>query len=119
MVLRESAKSESYDVDLAGLVDSKKPIGVPQGEALLQFADALIGSATEGDLEEARRRVAAEVSPEGLVSAAIIAANFSKNDRIANALGIPLEEQFIRDSEDFREQLGINSFPSARNSLKN
>ena len=54
---------------------------------------------------------------EALVAASLIAGNFSRNDRIADAIGIPMEADFLNKSEDFREDFGINGFLSARNTL--
>lgn len=57
------------------------------------------------------------MGPAAVVSASIIAANFSLVDRAANAIGISVEPMALDPSADFREQLGINQFPSAVNSL--
>ncbi len=54
---------------------------------------------------------------EALVGASLTVANYSKNDRIANAIGIPLEADFVNGTEDFREQLGVNAYNSAANTL--
>ncbi|NNL84250.1 MAG: hypothetical protein HKP27_01275 [Myxococcales bacterium] len=105
------------DYSLAGLCDPSLELGVEHGAALVRFVDALLSPGEEA-LAEARRSLAAALGPDAVCAASLVAANFSKNDRIANALGIPLEAQFVRDSEDFREQLGINAFRSARNTLK-
>ena len=53
----------------------------------------------------------------GLVSAAITASVFSLVDRAANGIGIFVEPMVLEPSQDFRQQLGINDFPSAANSL--
>ncbi|MEE2984471.1 MAG: hypothetical protein VX929_14435 [Pseudomonadota bacterium] len=52
-----------------------------------------------------------------MVTASLIAGNFSRNNRIADAIGIPMEADFLNKSEDFREDFGINGFLSARNTL--
>lgn len=101
-----------------GLCDPASDIGVEHGGKLVRFVDTLLGPGEEA-LAEARGELAAALGPDAVWAASVVAANFSKNDRIANALGIPLEAQFVRDSEDFRGQLGIDAFPSARNTLKN
>ena len=54
---------------------------------------------------------------DAVVSAAITAAIFSLVDRAANAVGIYVEPMILEPSEDFREQFGINQFPSAVNTL--
>ena len=115
-MLRASAEAEGHSVDLRGIVDAGVAIGVPAAGILVAFADAVIGN-DEHRLAEAREAVLAELGAAGLLGAASIAANFCRNDRIANAIGIPLERDFVTQSEDFRAALGINNFPSARNTL--
>lgn len=52
---------------------------------------------------------------DAVVSVAITAAAFSLVDRAANGIGIYVEPMIMEPSEDFREQFGINQFPSAVN----
>ena len=54
---------------------------------------------------------------DALVSASTTAAVFSLVDRAANGIGIKLEPVILKPSEDFREEFGINQFPSAANTL--
>ena len=54
---------------------------------------------------------------DAVVSAATTAAVFSMVDRAANAIGISVEPMILEPSEDFREEFGINRFPSAANTL--
>ena len=117
MVLRESGRANQREYDLAGLCDPTVDLGVSEGNRLIRFVDRLLGPG-ESELAEARDDLAAALGGEAVCAASLVAANFSKNDRIANALGIPLEAQFVRDSEDFREQLGIDAFRSAANTLE-
>ena len=60
---------------------------MPGGQELLAFAEAVIGP-DRAALDKIRNDLAAALSP-GVVSAAsgLSAANFTKNDRIANGLG--------------------------------
>jgi hypothetical protein len=57
------------------------------------------------------------MGPAGLVQAAAIVGCFSMQDVAANPIGIPLESVFVKDTEDFRAEFGINDYPSARNTL--
>ncbi len=116
MVLRASAEADGVSVDLRGIVDADIDIGIAGAAILVAFADAVIGN-DEQRLADAREAVLGELGAAGLLGAASIASNFSRNDRIANAIGIPLEGDFVAQSEDFRAALGINKFPSARNTL--
>lgn len=68
-------------------------------------------------LDRARAELAGAMSPAAVVSAAIIAGDFSLVDRAANGIGINVEPMVMQPSEDFRAQFGINDFPSAANSL--
>lgn len=117
MVLRESAKANGIKINLKALVDPHESLGLPHGEQLLGFTRALVDS-DEQALSSARQALCAAMSDDAAVAAAAIAANFSRNDLIANATGIPLEADFVKQSEDFRAELGINDFASAINSLK-
>ena len=86
------------------------------GPELLAFAEAVLG-ADRGALDDARNALAQRLSLEAVGAASIIAADFTKNDRIANGLGIPMEPPSMEETADFRESFGINAYPSAANSL--
>lgn len=91
--------------------------GVPSGALLLAYADAVIG-ADLAALESARAALAAELGSAAVSGAAAIAANFSKNDRIANGLGIPVNAMVLKGTEELRAQLGLNDYRSAINTFK-
>lgn len=90
---------------------------MPGGRELLAFADAVLGS-DRAALDRARQAVADAVGPGAVAAAAAIAATFTKNDRIANACGIPSELRMLRNSKDIRAELGINSFRSSANTSR-
>ena len=81
-------------------------IGVPGGTLLLKFSDALLGNDV-GELNAARAALAEELGPKSVSAASAIAANFTKNDRIANGCGIPVDEVVLKATEEIREQLGL------------
>ncbi len=56
----------------------------------------------------------AKMGHEALVDTAAIIATFNAIDRVADATGIPLEEDKAAMTVDMRAQLGINNFPSTR-----
>ena len=90
---------------------------MPGGELLLAFADAVIG-ADPAALDSARSALAEELGPAAVSAAAAVAGNFTKNDRIANGLGIPVDAIAMAGHEDLREQLGLNDFRSAVNTFR-
>ena len=116
MVLRASAESAKLEANLKALIDPSVPSGIPEGQVLLAFCDALLEAEVD-ELDASREALLEALGAAGLLGAVAIASNFSRNDRIANATGIPLEADFVKQSEDFRQALGINDFKSARNTL--
>lgn len=116
MVLRESGRLLNKFFNIEAIVRPTLDVGIEGGGELLAFADAIL-SADRDELDRARKALAEVLGPVAVASASIIAADFSKNDRIANGLGIPLEPIELKPTADFRERLGINQFRSAANSL--
>ena len=91
--------------------------GVPGGAELLIFSEALIG-ADRIALDAARTALENVLGAAAIPAASAVAANFSKNDRIANGLGIPHEPVMVKATKDIREQLDLDNFRSAINTLK-
>jgi len=106
-MLRESALAYSYDIDLAAIADPTIPLGVPGGNALLEFVDAITGVSNE-DLSSAQLRVIEELGPEALVDAAAVFGNFAMMNRIAEGTGIPLAPQMEAREEDLIAMLGLD-----------
>ena len=82
----------------------------------MDFAAAIVGNDVAA-LAATREAVAAQISPEAVTTASIIAANFSMLDRAANAIGISVDSMIVKPTADFREALGINRYPSAANTI--
>jgi hypothetical protein len=116
------------EISLAGLTDRNctQIVGIPHSEALIRFVDALV----EGDakaLSAARDTLVDEMGPEAFVDAAGVTSNFQRMVRIADSTGIPLElldedggdpYGVLEMSKQLNEQLGINDFVSAANTIK-
>lgn len=81
------------------------------GAVLAAFAEAVI-LADEAELAEARQAVVDAVGPVAFVDAAAVAATFNAIDRVADSTGIPIDEERLEPSADFRRDLGIDAFPS-------
>ena len=97
------------------LVRPELDSGVPAGDLLLAFAEAIIGT----DVADAARAALADaLSPAAVVGASAVAGNFSKNDRVANGIGIPIDDMVFKGTEDLREQLGLNDYKSAVNTFR-
>lgn len=102
---------------MAALLDPDRDSGVPGGKEILAFADAVIGPDRTA-MDPARENLANALGPAAVSAAAAIAATFTKNDRIANGIGIPSELRMLRNSKEIRAELGINHFRSSVNTLK-
>jgi hypothetical protein len=96
------------------VADASVPSGVAHGEALLAFADALVGE-DDSALERAREALLAELGPGGLVDAAAVASNFERMVRIADATGIPLDAPVRMIAAGLRSELSLDAFGSSAN----
>ena len=105
------------NIDLNALVDPTRDIGVPGGAELLDFSEAVIGSDREA-LDQARLAVEKAIGPQAVPAASAIAANFSKNDRIANGCGIPMDPTILKATADIRAQLRLDEYRSAINTFR-
>ena len=107
----------NLDINLDALIEPDLDIGVPGGSVLLRFSEALVGT-NRLALDAAREALESVLGAAAIPAASAIAANFSKNDRIANGLGIPHDAVMLKATKEIREQLGLNSYLSAINTLK-
>lgn len=99
------------------LVRPELDTGVPSGDLLLAYAEAIIGT-DRAALDAARVALADALSPVAVVGASAVAGNFSKNDRVANGIGIPIDDMVFKGTEELREQLGLNDYKSAANTFR-
>lgn len=79
---------------------------------LTDYADAYFDDADR--FSEARSALQAALGDAALVDAAGVLAVFNAVVKIADSTGIPLEDIKAEMSEDFRDDLGINDYPAAR-----
>ena len=105
-MLRESARAYGYDVDLMAVTHPTIRMGVPGGNALLRFVDAITG-VSGVDLGAAQQDVIEQLGPEALVDAAAVFGNFAMMNRIAEGTGIPLSRQMEAREEDLIAALGL------------
>lgn len=112
-MLSLSADLSNKDVDLA-VINGDGGGGVPHGEALMQFAEAL-ASRDEDALAAARQQLLETAGSEVLVDAAGVAANFQRMVRIADSTGIPVDDMMGAISVGVQDELDLRRFHSARN----
>lgn len=114
MLLRASGQHQGTDIDLSAIIGAADGDGgILHGEVLADFAAAIVGDDLDR-LDAARGAVLQAVGPAALVDAAAIAATFNAIDRVADGTGIPIDDERLAPTADFRQELGIDSFPSRR-----
>lgn len=106
-MLRASASTFGYDLDVRSVVDRSVPTGVPGGNSLLDFVDAVVG---DGDADTARQAVIETLDGPSLFDAATVLGNFQMMNRVAECSGIPVAPQAIERSAEMIELLGIGHF---------
>lgn len=113
MLLRASGEKAGEKVDLAAAVGRGGDGGVPHGEALLRFGEAVTRGSD--DAGAARRALLRAVGPAGFMEAASIVGIFNGLVRTADASGIPLDDGMRNDSAEFRGELGLDALAGAAN----
>lgn len=88
--------------------------GIDHGDLLLSFTDAVMARDDEA-LAASREQLMASLTPGQVVDTAATIAAFNVVDRIANAIGIPLDATLAMMSAEVRTELGLERFASAAN----
>ena len=116
-MLRVSAEVTSSEVDLQAINGDagSAAVGIEFGAQLMRFAEAV--AMRSQDLPQRRTELLGAAGAAALVDAAGVAANFQRMVRIADAIGIPIDDMQAELGQSVRAELGIEHFPSARNSL--
>ena len=90
--------------------------GVPHGELLMQFAEAVLAGERRG-IDRARAALLSAVGPDGVVDAAGVVGLFNAIDRVADATGTALEDKKSEVSAGMREDIGIDAFARRKSEL--
>ena len=109
-MLRGSNEQAGRKVDLMAVTgEAGDDVGVPDGQLLCAFAEAVLGNDGEAR-DEMRSKVRKALGDEALVDAAAVVALFTMADRCADSAGIPLEDEKVERTEGLRSELGLNEF---------
>lgn len=107
-MLRASAAAFEYDVNVDAVRDPELPSGIPGGNLMLRFVDAVLAQTEPlGDIHEA---IIAELGPEALVDAASVFGNFEMMNRVAEASGIPVSAVAIDRHAELIDSMEIRHF---------
>ncbi len=115
-MLRASAQTTGTDVALSGVLGDVEgaAVGIEHGALLLGIAEG-VASRDYDKLADVRARLEATAGSAVVVDAVGVAANFQRMVRIADSIGIPVDDRNLQPSEDLRANLKLNEFSSARN----
>ena len=91
--------------------------GVANGARLVAFTEAVMGT-DDGRLDAERRALCAVLSPAAFVDVCAVIGMFNIVDRIADAIGIPLDAPLAMMSADVRAELDLERFASSANSRR-
>ncbi len=113
MLLRASSEALGDEAELSVALGDGHG-GVEHGELLARLAEA--ASRGREDLAEIRELLSKVLRPDQFVEAASTAGIFNGLVRVADAIGIPLDDGTLRASGDFRKELGLDDYAGARSS---
>ena len=109
MLLRESGEqaNQAYNVD--AVTQSDGDAGVPHGDYLRRLVEATIRGEWIS-LAQLRGDAEAAMGTQQVVDALAVAAAFNGITRVADATGIPLDEEAAQATESMRQATGIDQF---------
>jgi hypothetical protein len=117
-MLRVSAMQTERDIDLDLINgDVSETPGLKFAAELTAFAEA-VASMDEAALTAARSALADSAGAAVLVDAAGVAGNFQRMVRIADSMGIPVDDTENEMQNEIREKLDLYRFRSSENSRR-
>ncbi len=113
MLLRASARANEEEIEIEAVMDATQESKVAAGALLSEFTEAIVRR--DPALGEIRDRVIATLGADAMVDAAAVVANFQRMVRIADGLGIPIDESWRDRNANLRGRLGVSAFASSAN----
>lgn len=102
-------------VDLAAINgDRHGEVGVAHAAELLAFTDAVMRG-DDSTIRGTRAALRAVLSDEAYVDVAAVIGAFNVVDRVADSIGIPLDDMMLAMSGDVRDELRLTRFASSAN----
>jgi hypothetical protein len=117
-MLRVSAQTTETDINLQGVAgdESAANQGIEHGALLVAFAEA-VANRDSTATEQARQALHSAAGDAVVVDAAGVAANFQRMVRIADSVGIPVDDMESEFGKETRAELSLEKFHSAQNSF--
>jgi len=117
-MLRASALNNSVEVDIQSINGdlSSAETGIEFGPELLGFAEAVARRDSDA-IEISRATLEKAAGQKVVIDAAGVAANFQRMVRIADSIGIPVDNMNTELGQSVRQELNLKRFASAQNTL--
>jgi len=109
MLLGASSKAQNTEAQLESVTSSDIDPGIVHGDWLRKLSEAAINSDWLG-LGEMRASAEAAMGTQEVADALTVAAAFNGITRVADATGIPLDENTAATTQEMRERTGIAEF---------
>lgn len=109
MLLRASGEREDRDYDLQAITDPDTDSGVPHDRLLRALAEQTAAGQWQA-LESTRQEAAAAMGEQRMVDALVVASAFNGITRVADATGIPLDENTAATTGSLRESVGLDAY---------
>ncbi len=108
MALRASSKKTGGNADITVITrEEASDGGVEHGKLLMELVDAVVDATA--DPAEARRKLVEAAGQGLLVEAGAVLGMFHLNDRVADAMGAPLDDFLIDYRRKIAEKLGLDA----------
>ena len=118
-MLRASAMTTETDINLQGVKGDQEAatLGIKHGKELMLLGEA-VATRNQALLGKTRQKLLDEAGASVLVDAAGVAANFQRMARIADSMGIPIDDMENDLGKSVRTELNLTRFASAANTLQ-
>jgi hypothetical protein len=117
MLLRASGEKESAAYDLTAITDRSRNSGVPNGELLTALAEQTAGAACQA-LKGTLAKAIETMGEQQAVDALVVASAFNGITRVADATGIPLDENTAETTVEMRGAVGLDAYQYAAKSAR-
>ena len=109
MLLRASGEREGTDYDIAAVTDPDRDSGVHHDRLLRTLAEQTAGSQWTA-LAATREEAARVMGEQQMVDALVVASAFNGITRVADATGIPLDDNTANSTGALRDAVGLDAF---------
>lgn len=109
MLLRASGERDNTTYDLNAITDAERDSGVADSAWLQQLTELAISSDWTG-LAPVLAAAGKEIGQQQAVDVLVVASAFNGITRVADATGIPLDENTSATTGDMRASVGLNAF---------